>query len=77
MGPDELSRTEAEGVVKVVFDTIAEALRKGEKVTLPIGTFEVLTHTRSPKRGWFLKRVRVIYKRRRYIEYTPAAGLPE
>lgn len=75
--PDELSRTQAEEVVNVVFETIGEALNKGEKATLPIGTFEVLTHTRPPKRGWFLKRVRVIYKRRRYIEYTPAAGLPE
>jgi len=75
--PNELRRTEAEGVVNVVFETITEALRKGEKVTLPIGTFEVLDHTRPPKRGWFLKRVRVIYKQRRYIQFTPAEGLLE
>jgi nucleoid DNA-binding protein len=75
--PDELSRSQAEEVVNVVFETITEALRKGEKVTLPIGTFEVLDHTRPPKRGWFLKRVRVIYKKRRHIEFTPAEGLLE
>jgi len=37
----------------MIFDSIAEALRKGEKVTLPIGTFEVLEHTRPPTRGWY------------------------
>ena len=48
--PDELSRSEAEAVVNVVFEAIAEALRKGENVTLPIGTFQVLDHTRPPTR---------------------------
>jgi nucleoid DNA-binding protein len=76
--PDELSRPKAEAVVNVIFGSIAEALRKGEKVTLPIGTFEVLDHTRPPLRGWFLGRVRVTYrKQRRYIKFTPAEGLIE
>ena len=76
--PDELSRPQAEKVVNIFFDTIAEALRKGEKVTLPIGTFEVLEHTRPPLRGWLLERVRVTYrKKRRYIRFTPAEGLIE
>ena len=75
--PNELRRTEAEGVVNVVFETIGEALNKGETVMLPIGTFVVLDHTRPPKRGWFLKRARVIYKKRRHIEFTPAEGLLE
>ena len=54
--PDELSRPKAEAAVSVVFDSIAAALKKGEKVTLPIGTFEVLEHTRPPLRRWFLGR---------------------
>jgi nucleoid DNA-binding protein len=73
--PKELSRVEAESVVKSVFDEIAEALRRGEKVTLPIGTFEVKEHTRPPLRGWFLRRVRVTYKKRKYIQFTPIEGL--
>jgi nucleoid DNA-binding protein len=63
--------------VNVIFDSIAAALKKGEKVTLPIGTFEVLEHTRAPTRGWFLKRVRVIYAQRMRIKLTPAEGLIE
>jgi nucleoid DNA-binding protein len=63
--------------VNVIFDSIAAALRKGEKVTLPIGTFQVLEHTRAPTRGWFLKRVRVTYAQRRYVKFTPAEGLVE
>jgi Bacterial DNA-binding protein len=50
---------QAEEVVNVVFDTITEALRKGETVSLPFGTFEVFDHSRPPLRGWLLNRVRV------------------
>jgi nucleoid DNA-binding protein len=72
--PDELSRPKAEQVVNATFDSIAAALKQGEKVTLPIGTFEVLRHTRPPMRRWLLGRVRVTYARRRYIQFTPAEG---
>jgi nucleoid DNA-binding protein len=69
--PEELSRAQAEEVVNAVFDTIADALRKGETVSLPFGTFEVLEHSRPPLRGWFLNRVRVTYwKRRKFIRFT-------
>jgi nucleoid DNA-binding protein len=74
--PKELSRSEAEAVVNVVFETITEALNRGETVKLPFGKFEVKKHTRPPVRGWFLKRVRVTYKKRKYIEFTPGEGLP-
>jgi hypothetical protein len=60
--------------VDVIFDSIAAALRKGEKVTLPIGTLEVLDRKRRLRRGWFLKRVRVIYVQRKYIQFTPDEG---
>jgi hypothetical protein len=59
--------------VNVVFGSIAAALRKGEKVTLPIGTFEVLDRKRPPLRRWFLGRVRVTYAQRRNVKFTPPA----
>lgn len=75
--PYELSRPKAAKAVNVVFESIATALRKGEKVTLPFGTFEVLEHTRPPMRRWLLKRVRVTYAKRKHIQFTPAEGLIE
>ena len=63
--PNELSRPRAEAAVNVVFDSIAAALKKDEKVTLPIGTFEVLEHTRPPVYRWLLKRVRLTYAKRK------------
>jgi nucleoid DNA-binding protein len=44
----ELSRNEAQEVVNVVFEAIADALNRGETVDLPFGTFEVLEHKRAP-----------------------------
>jgi nucleoid DNA-binding protein len=64
-------------VIDVVFEAMTEALNRGEMVCLPFGTFEVLDHPRPPQRGWFLKRVRVIYKRRKYIRFTPWFPLDE
>jgi nucleoid DNA-binding protein len=46
--PDELGRPKAEQMVNVIFDLIAAALKKGEKVTLPIGAFEVLDQHLPP-----------------------------
>jgi nucleoid DNA-binding protein len=73
--PEELSRAEAREVIDAVFETMTETLNRGEMVCLPFGTFEVLDHPRPPKRGWFLKRVRVIYKKPKYIRFTPWYGL--
>ena len=64
-------------MVNVIFDSIAAALKKGEKVTLPIGTFEVLDQPRPPMRRWLLGRVRVTYAQRKFVKFTPAAGLVE
>lgn len=75
--PYELSRPRATKVVKIFFDPIAAALRKGEMVTLPIGTFEVLEHTRPPLRRWVLKQklFRVTYAKRKYVKFTPSGRL--
>jgi nucleoid DNA-binding protein len=69
--PEELSRAEAREVIDAVFETMTEVLNRGEMVCLPFGTFEVLDHPRPPLRRWILKRFRVIYKRRKYIRFTP------
>ena len=74
--PKELSRGEAESVVKTVFEEITDALNRGETVKSPVGKFEVKQHNRPPARGWFLNRIRVTYVKRKYIEFTPGEGLP-
>ena len=75
--PNELSRPRAEAAVNAIFDSIAAALKKGEKVTLPIGKFEVLDQPRPPMRRFLLGCVRVTYVQRKYVKFTPAAGLVE
>jgi nucleoid DNA-binding protein len=71
--PYELSRPQATKVVNVFFESIAAALKQGEKVTTPIGTFEVLDRKRPPLRRWFLGRGRVTYVQRKYVKFTPSA----
>ena len=63
--------------MNVIFDSIAAALKKGEKVTLPIRTLEVLDQPRPPLRRWILGRLRVTHVQRRVVKFTPAEGLAE
>jgi len=63
--------------VKAVFEEMTEALNRGETVELPFGKFEVKQHKRPPLRAWILNRVRVTYKKRKYIEFTPGEELLE
>lgn len=65
-----LTIREARAVVSVVFGSISNALEDGETVQLPFGTFEVVEQPRPPKRGWLLGRVRVTYKKQKYIRFT-------
>ena len=75
--PHELTRSEAEGVVNAVFDTITEALWEGKKVELPFGKFEVKRRpARKRRRAWVRNRVIVSYRKRKYFEFTPGDGLP-
>jgi len=75
--PWELSRPKAAKVVNIFFDSIAAALKKGEKVTLPIGTLEVVDQTRARKCQWIRGRLRVINKQRKRIQFTPSAQCPK
>jgi nucleoid DNA-binding protein len=67
-----LTREQARAVVSEIFATIAEALRNGEDARLPVGTLGVCEQDRPPQRGWFLNRVRVIYKQRNTIKFIGA-----
>jgi len=64
-----LTREQARAVVSEIFRAIKEALRNREDAHLPVGSFSVQEQSRKPKRGWFLKRVRVIYKQRNVIKF--------
>ena len=64
-----LTREQARAVVNEIFGAIAEALRNGEVARLPVGALGVYEQDRKPKRGWFLNRVRVLYKQRNMIKF--------
>jgi nucleoid DNA-binding protein len=64
-----LTREQARAIVNEIFGAIAEALRNGEVARLPIGSLGVYEQARQPKRGWFLNRVRVLYKQRNVIKF--------
>ena len=64
-----LTREQARAVVNEIFGAIAEALRNGEVTRLPFGSLGVYEQGRQPKRGWFLNRVRVLYKQRNQIKF--------
>jgi nucleoid DNA-binding protein len=64
-----LTREQARAVVNEIFGAIAEALRNGEVARLPFGSLGVYEQDRQPKRGWFLNRVRVLYKQRNMIKF--------
>jgi nucleoid DNA-binding protein len=64
-----LTREQARAVVSEIFAAIAEALRNGEDVGLPVGNLGVYEQTRKPIRRWILKRNRVLYKERNVIKF--------
>jgi len=64
-----LTRRQARAVVNEIFGAIAEALRNGEVARLPFGSLGVYEQDRQPTRGWFLNRVRVLYKQKNEIKF--------
>lgn len=64
-----LTREQARVIVNEIFAAIAQALRNGEVVRLPVGNFGVYEQERQPLRRWFLGRVRVTYKQRNVINF--------
>jgi hypothetical protein len=57
------SRRESARIVKFVLSEMAQALKRGESVEFPLGTLRRVRHQRTRQRGWFLGRIRTIYKR--------------
>jgi nucleoid DNA-binding protein len=74
-GEQKLTRAESRRLVTGFFDLMAEALRRGEEVEMPFGRLEVAEHSRKPVRGWFLGRVRVTYRKRKFIRFVATEGL--
>jgi nucleoid DNA-binding protein len=60
-----------------LFDLMVEALQRGEEVELPFGRLEVAEHRRKPVRGWFLGRVRVTYRKRKFVRFVAEEGCCE
>jgi nucleoid DNA-binding protein len=74
-GEQKLTRAEARSVVTGCLDLMTEALRRGEVVEMPFGRLEVAEHNRKPVRGWFLGRVRVTYRKRKFVRFVATEGL--
>src|ERR1039457_6250058 len=66
-----VSWRKARRIIDVVFDSIKEALKRHETVDLPFGTFSVVKEGRTPQRCWRLGRVRVVYRKRYRVVFTP------
>jgi nucleoid DNA-binding protein len=64
-----LSRRDSVRIVKIVFDEMAQALKRGETVEFPLGTLRRVRHQRKKMRGWFLGKIRTIYKRPYTVKY--------
>ena len=57
------TRRESARIVNFVLNEMTQALKRGESVEFPLGTLRRVRHQRSKQRGWFLGRIRTIYKR--------------
>jgi nucleoid DNA-binding protein len=68
-GHRNLTHEQARTIVNEIFAAIREALQNGEVVRLPFGSLGVYEQDRQPTRGWFLNRVRVLYKRSNVIKF--------
>jgi len=64
-----LSRRDSARIVNFVLKEMAEALKRGESVEFPLGTLRRVRHQRTKQRGWFLGRIRTIYKRPYTVKY--------
>ena len=74
-GEQKLTRIEARDLVTACFDEMKHALERGEVVDVPFGRLSVAQHSRKPLRGWLLDRVRVTYRKRKFIKFVPADAL--
>ena len=57
-----LSERSARYILNAIFEEMAEALRRGEKVECPFGYLQRVPRRREKQRGWFLNRITTIYQ---------------
>ncbi|MGA2730424.1 MAG: hypothetical protein ABSE96_21640 [Terracidiphilus sp.] len=47
----------------IILDEVAAALAHGEDVEFPFGSLKRVHHSHKEKHGWFLNKIRTIYKK--------------
>ena len=73
IGDRILGRPKAREIVNATFDAIAAALRRGEDVTLPFGTFRCVPNKVAPYRSWRWGQPRTFYRKRFRIVFEPSS----
>jgi len=70
-----MSRRDAVAVLNEMFNEMKLALAQGETVAFPFGKLKIVRHKHRKRRGWFLNRITVIYRKPFTIEHvTDAKG---
>jgi nucleoid DNA-binding protein len=64
-----LSRRDSVRILNFVLNEMAQALKRGESVEFPLGTLRRVRHQRKKMRGWFLGKIRTIYKRPHTVKH--------
>lgn len=59
-----MSRRQAVYIFNSVLDLMRDALKRGEEVEWPFGSLKKVPQPRRPLRGWYLKRITTLYKKR-------------
>jgi nucleoid DNA-binding protein len=62
-----LSRDMARRVLNQIIADMIKALQAGETVESPFGYLQVVTQDRPAQRGWYLNRIRTIYRQNRTV----------
>ena len=66
-----LSRDMARRILNEMFSEMIKALQAGEEVEVPFGHLKVVSSGRQAQRGWYLNRIRTIYKKNRTVVLIP------
>jgi len=66
-----LSRDMARRILNEVIAEMTRALQAGESVEVPFGHLKVVSLNRQTQRGWYLNRIRTIYRQNRTVVLIP------
>jgi|SRR5580658_8483685 hypothetical protein len=64
-----LSRRDSVRILNAILGEMTMALKRGERVEFPLGALRRVQHQHTKKRGWFLRRITTIYKRRYSVKH--------